>query len=69
MLFRSVRKSDADALDFMRQQGVVAIPETAEGRADFERVAALALEKVKGKVFSAGAWDLLQTTLKNLRGS
>ena len=69
LLTPKVRKSDADALDFMRQQGVVAIPETAEGRADFERVAALALEKVKGKVFSAEAWDLLQTTLKNLRGS
>ena len=69
LLTPKVRKSDAAALDFMRQQGVVAIPETAEGRADFERVAALALEKIKGKLFSAEAWDLLQTTLKNLRGS
>lgn len=69
LLTPKVRKSDADALDFMRQQGIEAIPETAEGRADFERVAALTLEKIKGTVFSADAWDLLQTTLKALRGS
>jgi TRAP-type transport system periplasmic protein len=67
LLTPKVRKSDTEALEFMRKQGVAAIPETAEGRADFERIAAMALEKVKGSVFSAEAWELLQQSLKDVR--
>ena len=69
LLTPKVRQSDAEALEFMKKQGVIAIPETAEGRADFERIAGQALEKVKGNVFSSEAWDILQSTLRELRGS
>lgn len=69
MLSPKVRRSDIEALDFMRGQGVQAIEETPEVRASFEQVAATALEKVKGTVFSAEAWDLLQQYLKEIRGS
>ncbi len=69
LLTPKVRQSDAEALEFMRGQGVTPIPETPEGRADFERIAAQALEKVKGQVFSAEAWDRLQAVLKERRGS
>ena len=69
LLTPKVRQSDAEALDFLRKQGVIAVPETAEGRADFERIAGQALEKVKGKVFSTNAWESLQSILKERRGS
>ena len=68
LLTPKVRRSDAEALDFMRRQGVQPIPETAEGRADFDRVAAATLQRVKGKVFSDEAWTLLQQTLAERRG-
>ena len=51
----------------VRDQGVEVIEETPEATADFERVAALALEKVKGSVFPAAAWDQLQQALKEVR--
>ena len=68
LLSPKVRRSDIEALDFMRGQGVQAIDETPEVRTSFENVAATALEKVKGTVFSAEAWDLLQQYLKEIRG-
>ena len=69
LLSPKVRKSDVEALDFMQAQGVQAIEETPEVRAAFEQVAATALQKVKGTVFSQAAWDLLQQCLKEIRGS
>ena len=68
LLTPKVRQSDIEALDFMRKQGVQAIEETPEVRASFDQVAATALQKVKGSVFSADAWDLLQQYLKEIRG-
>jgi len=67
LLTPKVRKSDIEALEYMRDQGVEVIEETPEATADFERVAALALEKVKGSVFPAAAWDQLQQALKEVR--
>jgi TRAP-type C4-dicarboxylate transport system substrate-binding protein len=67
LLTPKVRKSDAEALEFLRKQGVQPIAETAEGRADFERIATVALEKVKGSVFSVQAWDLMQEALQEHR--
>ena len=69
LLSPKVRKSDIEAMDFMRSQGVRAIEETPEVRAAFEQVAATALLKIKGVVFSSEAWDLLQQCLKDIRGS
>ena len=69
LLTPKVRQSDVEALDFMRAQGVQAIEETPEVLAAFEQVAATALQKVKGTVFSQAAWDLLQQCLKEIRGS
>jgi TRAP-type transport system periplasmic protein len=68
LLTPKVRKSDIEALEFIRSQGVVPIAETPETRAAFEQVALVALQKVKGSIFSADAWDLLQQNLKELRG-
>ena len=51
----------------MRTQGVQIIETTPETRAAFEQVAAAALRKVKGRDFSAAAWDLLQQTLQDVR--
>mgnify|MGYP000859778004 CR=1 FL=1 len=67
LLTPKVRKSDLEALDYMRQQGVQPLPESAEGRADFERIASSALEKIRGRTFSAAAWDRLQESLKDFR--
>ena len=69
LLTPKVRQSDAEALEFMRTQGVSPLPESAEGRADFERIASIAIQRVKGAAFSEQAWELLQATLKELRGS
>ena len=63
-----VRQSDVEALEFMRTQGIQIIETTPETRAAFEQVAATALQKVKGRDFSAAAWDLLQQTLREIRG-
>jgi len=68
LLTPKVRKSDIEALEYIRSQGVEVIEETPEALGDFERIAGLALEKVKGKVFSAQAWDKLQNALKEVRG-
>ena len=62
-----VRQSDVEALAFMRAQGIQAIEAAPETRAAFEQVAARALVKVKGRDFSAGTWDLLQQTLREIR--
>lgn len=69
LLSPKVRKSDNEALEYLQAQGVSASAETPELRAVFERVAATALLKVKGTVFSAEAWDLLQQYLREIRGS
>jgi len=69
LLSPKVRKSDIEALDFLRAQGVVPNEETSEVRAAFEEVANAALKKVVGTVFSAEAWDRLQQCLKDIRGS
>ena len=63
-----VRQSDIEALEFMRTQGVQILDPTPETRAAFEQVADRALVKVKGRDFSAAAWDLLQQTLRDVRG-
>jgi TRAP-type transport system periplasmic protein len=67
LLTPKVRQSDLEALDYMRQQGVKPIAETAEGRADFERIAEATLNKIKGRTFSAEAWDRMQSILKDYR--
>jgi TRAP-type transport system periplasmic protein len=69
LLTPKVRKSDIEALDYMRTQGVKPIEETPDVRAAFEQIAAVALQKIKGSVFSAEAWDLIQQYLKEIRGS
>lgn len=69
LLSPKVRKSDNEALEYLQAQGVSASAETPELRAVFEQVAATALLKVKGAVFSAEAWDLLQQYLREIRGS
>ncbi len=63
-----VRQSDVEALDFMRGQGIQILEPTPETRAAFEQVAATALQQVKGQDFSAEVWDLLQQTLREIRG-
>ena len=63
-----VRQSDQEALAYMRQQGVKAIAETTEGRADFDRIAAAAREKMMGRTFSPAAWERLQKVLQEHRG-
>ena len=67
LLTPKVRRSDAEALDFLGRQGVEPIAETPETRAEFEKIATVALAKIKGQVFSAEAWDALQAHLKSLR--
>jgi TRAP-type transport system periplasmic protein len=67
LLTPKVRKSDAEALQFMRAQGVQPIPETPQARVEFERVAQIATDKVMGKSFSVEAWNLLQGILAPLR--
>ncbi len=69
LLTPKVRKSDIEALDFMRTQGVTAIEETPSLRAAFEQIASVALQKAMGTVFSAETWNLLQQYLKEIRGS
>ncbi|MGD9781462.1 MAG: TRAP transporter substrate-binding protein DctP [Kiritimatiellia bacterium] len=69
LLTPKVRRSDIEALDFMRAQGVQVNEETPETRAAFEQIAAAALQQVVGIVFSAESWDLLQQCLKEIRGS
>jgi TRAP-type C4-dicarboxylate transport system substrate-binding protein len=67
LLTPKVRKSDSEAVEFMLKDGVKPLVETPESRADFQRVAAQSLDQVKGKVFSAEAWDLLQSAVQSLR--
>ena len=67
LLTPKVRKSDLEALDFMRSQGLQMVAETPEARADFDRIAGNALEKVKGKSFSEAAWNQLQATVQAYR--
>lgn len=62
-----VRQSDTEALEYMKSQGVEAIPAAPETVAEFQAVADEALPKVKGSVFSAKAWDALQGFLGNVR--
>ena len=69
LLTPKVRKSDIEALDFMRTQGVTPIEETPSLRASFEQIASVALQKAMGTVFSAETWNLLQQYLKEIRGS
>lgn len=69
LLTPKVRQSDIEALEFMRKQGLVADEETPETRAAFEQIAATALQKVVGTVFSAESWNLLQQCLKEIRGA
>lgn len=69
LLTPKVRKSDIEALDFMRSQGVVPIEESPELLGAFIEIADVALQKIKGAVFSAEAWDLLQQSLKEIRGT
>lgn len=69
LLTPKVRQSDIEALDFMRKQGVVRDEETPELRAAFEQIAATALQKVVGAVFSLESWNLLQQYLKEIRGA
>lgn len=63
-----VRQSDVEALEYMRQQGVIPNEETPEIRAAFEQIATASLDKVVDKTFPRQAWDLLQQVLKEVRG-
>lgn len=69
LLTEKVRQSDAEALEFMRRQGVQPIPETPGVRAEFEHIAEKALERARGRVFSEEAWNLLQETVTPGRDS
>lgn len=69
LLTPKVRRSDIEALEFMRAQGVQVNEETPEARAAFEQIAATALQQVVGTVFSSESWNLLQQCLKGIRGS
>ena len=69
LLTPQVRQSDIEALDFMRAQGVVPVPEIPAARVEFEQIASEALKKVVGAVFSAAAWNELQSALQAVRGS
>jgi TRAP-type transport system periplasmic protein len=68
LLTPKVRKSDVEALDYMRSQGVTPIAETPELLGAFNQIAEIALQKIKGSVFSVEAWNLLQQYLKEIRG-
>ena len=68
LLTPKVRQSDVEALDFMRAQGVAPVAETPAARAEFEQIAAQALQKVVGSVFTAAAWNELQGALQEVRG-
>lgn len=67
LLTPKVRKSDTEALEFLRQQGVTSIEKTEQARTEFEQVAGIALQKVKGSVFSAETWNALQEYLQDYR--
>ena len=69
LLNPKVRKSDVEALEYMRSQGVAPIEETPELLAAFNQIAEVALQKIKGSVFSVDAWNLLQQCLKEIRGT
>ena len=69
LLTPKVRKSDIEALDFMHAQGVAPVPEIPSARVEFEQIASEALKKVVGSVFSAAAWNELQSALQSVRGS
>jgi TRAP-type C4-dicarboxylate transport system substrate-binding protein len=69
LLNPKVRKSDVEALDYMRSQGVAPIEESPELLAAFNQIADVALQKIKGTVFSVEAWNLLQQCLKEIRGT
>lgn len=64
-----VRKSDEEALAYMRSIGIEAQEPTAEEYKGFEDVAAAALANVRGKVFSAEAWDRVQAALADARAA
>jgi len=68
LLTPKVRKSDIEALEYMQGQGVVAIEASPVALAEFQQIAAQALEAVKGTVFSNEAWDRLQLSLQKVRG-
>lgn len=68
LLTPKVRKSDIEALAYMREQNIEAIEETPALLKSFQQVADRALDKVKGSVFSTKAWDQLQQSLKTVRG-
>lgn len=63
-----VRKSDAEALEYMRSIGIETQEPTAEDYRGFEAVAAAALDNIRGKVFSAEAWDRVQAAIAEVRG-
>ena len=64
-----VRKSDAEALEYMRSIGIEAQePSDGEYRG-FVAVADAALANVRGKVFSAEAWDRVQAALADTRAA
>jgi len=67
LLTPKVRESDIEAQEYMQSQGVEAIEASPVAFADFQRIAALALEAVQGRVFSAEAWARLQESLQKVR--
>lgn len=62
-----VRQSDKEALEFMQSQGVQALDATIDAYGEFEKMAATALGKIKGKIFSEAAWTTLQGFLAEAR--
>ena len=64
-----VRKSDAEALEYMRGTGIEAQEPTPEEYQGFVDVADAALGNIRGKVFSAEAWDRVQAALAEARAA
>lgn len=64
-----VRKSDTEALEYMRGTGIEAQEATPEEYQGFVAVADAALANIRGKVFSAEAWDRVQAALADTRAA
>ena len=64
-----VRKSDAEALEYMRGIGIEAQEPSPEEYQGFVDVADAALGNIRGKIFSAEAWDRVQAALAEVRAA
>ena len=64
-----VRKSDTEALEYKRSTGIEAQEATPGEYQGFVAVADAALANVRGKIFSAEAWDRVQAALADARAT